>query len=401
MPDWVKEVRTAIASLNLEPAREALVVEEFSQHLRDRYEELLTGGMEADQAYQVLLQELNDSKLLTGLKSTVDSAHLPLSAGKDDREKFFSVIWHDLRYGARLLLKNPGFASVAILSLALGIGANTTIFQLLDAVRLRTLPVEAPEQLARIRIIDPPHGRTGDFYSSNADLTGGIWTLLQEHQQGFSEIAGWYATAYNLKEGGESRNADTLLVSGQFFNVLGVQPLLGRLISPADDYHGCGAQGAVISYAFWQREFGGRPEILNNQIKLNGHPFQFMGVSPNSFYGVEVGRNFDVAIAMCSQPVFSNKGALMDSPTSWWITTIGRLKPGWTMERATAQLHAISPGIFAATVPGEFDAIQKKDYLSFQLGALPAATGVSQLRKDYEDPLWLLLALSGLVLLIA
>jgi putative ABC transport system permease protein len=157
----------------------------------------------------------------------------------------------------------------------------------------------------------------------------------------------------------------------------------------------------VLSDAFWQREFGGRPGVLGSKLTLNGHPFQIIGVAPASFYGIEVGRNFDVAIAMCSQAVFSTKGPLMDSPISWWIATIGRLKPGWTLEHASAQLAAISPGIFAATVPGEYDAIEKKDYLAFHLGALPAATGVSQLRSDYEEPLWLLLALSGLVLLIA
>ena len=290
---------------------------------------------------------------------------------------------------------------MAILSLALGIGANTTIFQLLDAVRLRTLPVKNPQQLARVKIVDSPHCCHGDFYSRNADLTGALWNRLREQQQGFSRIAAWTPARRDLGQGGEARYANTLMVSGEFFDVLGVQPLLGRLISPADDYRGCGAQGAVLSYAFWQREFGGRPDVLGSKLTLNGHPFQIIGVTQASFFGVDVGQNFDVAIPICSEPVFSTKGSLMDSPASWWIATIGRLKPGWTVERASAQLAAISPGIFAATLPGEYDGIQKKDYLTFRLGALPAATGVSGLRRDYEDPLWLLLALSGLVLLIA
>jgi putative ABC transport system permease protein len=330
----------------------------------------------------------------------VRKAYPPVATGKEGNERWLASLWSDLRHGARLLLKNPGFAVVAILSLALGIGANTTIFQLLDAVRLRTLPVKAPEQLATVRIISPQCCR-GNFYSNHADLTGNVWNRLREQQQGFSEIAAWSPFTYNLGRGGEARNADTLMVSGDFFDVLGVQPLLGRLISPADDYRGCGAQGAVLSYAFWQREYGGRPEVLGSKLTLNGHPFQIMGVAPASFYGIEVGRNFDVAIALCSEPIFSTKGPLMDNPTSWWIATIGRLKPGWTLERASTQLNAISPGIFAATLPGEYDAIAKKDYLSFHLAALPAATGVSALRIDYEDPLWLLLALSGLVLFIA
>ena len=401
MPDWAKEIRAAIAALNLEPMREAELVEELSQHLRDRYDEMLAGGTEPKAACETLLQELNDGALVSGLKASLQATHPPVPLGKDENAGILAGIWNDLRFGARLLKKNPGFAVVAILSLALGIGANTTIFQLLDAVRMRTLPVKDPQRLARVKIVDSPHCCHGDFYSPDSDLTGALWNSLRQQQQGFSRIAAWAPARRNLGQGGEARYANTLMVSGEFFDVLGVQPLLGRLLSPADDYRGCGAQGAVLSYTFWQREFGGRPEALGSKLTLNGQPFQIIGVTQANFYGVDVGQNFDVATAICSEPVFSTKGSLMDGPAEWWIATIGRLKPGWTIERASTQLAAISPAVFAATLPGEYDAIEKKDYLAFRLGALPAATGVSGLRHDYEDPLWLLLALSGLVLLIA
>jgi predicted permease len=144
--------------------------------------------------------------------------------------------------------------------------------------------------------------------------------------------------------------------------------------------------------------------VLGSKLTLKGHPFQVIGVAPASFYGLEVGQNFDAALPLCSEPVFSTnltRPSLMDSPAVWWLAAIGRLKAGWTLERASAQLDAISPGLFAATLPADYDTIAKKDYLLFHLGALPAATGVSRLRKDYEYPLWVLLALSGLVLLIA
>ena len=401
MPDWPKEIRAAIASLNLDPAREAEVVDELSQHLRDRYDEMVMSGVSSDLASQTLLQELNDGTLLSGLKATVRRARAPLATGADAGEPRFAGLWTDLRHGSRLLRMNPGFAVVAILSLALGIGANTTIFQLLDAVRLRTLPVQAPQQLARIKIVNSPKCCSGDFYSNNADLTGALWNHIREQQEGFSEVAAWSPFRYNLGQGGEARYADALLVSGNFFNVLGIQPLFGRLISPSDDYKGCGAQGVVLSDPFWQREYGGRPNVIGSKLTLDGHPFQIIGVAPPSFYGVEVGRHFDVALALCSEMVFSAKGDLMDNPMTFWLAAIGRLKPGWTIERASAQLDAIAPGIFAASVPPEYDAIAKKDFLSFHLGALPASTGVSSLREDYGDPLWILLALSGLVLLIA
>ena len=401
MPDWAKEIRAAINPLDLDSMQETELVEELSQHLRDRYDEMLADGTGAEQAYHSLLRELNDGNLVAGLRASLQAVHTASPVGKHEKEGLFTGIWNDLRFGARLLRKNPGFAMVAILTLALGIGANTTIFQLLDAVRLRTLPVKAPQQLAIVRIVNSPQCCNGDHYSPNAALTGGLWNLLRDQQKAFSEIAAWAPGRYNLGQGGEARYADTLMVSGEFFNVLGLQPLLGRLISPADDYRGCGAQAAVLSYPFWQRAYGGRSEVLGSKLTLNGHPFQIVGVASAGFYGMEVGQKFDVAIPLCSEAAFSTKGSLMDNPVAWWIAAVGRLKPGWTVERASAQLDAISPGIFAATVPGQYDALDKKDYLSFHLGALPAATGVSGLRHEYEDPLWLLLALSGLVLLIA
>jgi putative ABC transport system permease protein len=357
--------------LNLDPARESEVVEELSQHLRDRYDDMLAGGTSADQAYDSLRKELNDGTLISGLEASLQAAPAPLPMGKDESEQLISGLWSDLRFGARLLVKNPGFAVVAILSLALGIGANTTIFQLLDAVRLRTLPVKNPQQLARVKIVDSPNCCVGDHYSDNGDITGGIWNRLREQQQGFSTIAAWAPTRYDLGQGGEARYADTLMVSGEFFNVLGTQPSVGRLISPTDDYRGCGAQGVVLSYGFWQREFGGRPTVVGSKLTLNGHPFQMIGVTAPGFFGLDVGQNFDVAIPICSEAVFSSKGSLMDSPASWWIATIGRLKPGWTIERASAQVAAISPGIFAATVPGGYDGLQKKTTCRFAWGFCP------------------------------
>jgi putative ABC transport system permease protein len=401
MPEWSKEIRAAIAPLNLDPMREAEMVEELGQHLNDRYEEMLISGTDDEQARQSLLTELQDGSLLSGLKTTLRAPAPSAVAGVGGKEPILASIGSDLRYGARLLRKNSGFAIVAILSLALGIGANTAIFQMLDAVRLRTLPVKAPDRLALVDFVNSPNCCSGNHYAPSGVLTSRLWNSVRVQQKAFSEIAAWAPQRYNLGQGGEAQYADALMISGDFFNVLGLQPLLGRLISPADDYRGCGAQGAVLSYSFWQRTFGGRATALGNKVTLNGHPFQIIGVAPPTFYGMQVGQKFDVAIAMCSDPVFSTKGGLADNPVAFWIAAVGRLKPGWTIERASAQLNAVSPGIFAATLPETYDAVTKKDYLSFHLGVQPAGSGFSPLRGQYEDPLWLLLALSGLVLLIA
>jgi putative ABC transport system permease protein len=401
MPDWPQEIRAALAGLNLDPAREAQVVEELSQHLSDRYEEMLLAGSSPEFAQQTLRGELTDGSLVSGLRATLPKAPPPLSTGKDGNERWSASLGRDLRHAARLLRLNSGFATVAIVSLALGIGANTTIFQILDAVRLRTLPVARPAQLARVRVVKSVGGRAGNFYSNYSDLTGAIWTGIREHQQGFSSIAVWAPFRFNLGHGGQARYADALLVSGNYFSVLGQQPSLGRLLSPSDDFRACGADAAVISYGFWQREFGGRPDAVGSKLTLSGNSFEVVGITRPSFFGLEVGKTFDVAVPLCTDPLFSTHGALFDKPTTWWLSAVGRLKPGWTLEQASTQLAAISPGIFASTLPSTYDAVDRKSYLNFVLGAVPESTGVSDLRRHYEDPLWLLLALSGLVLLIA
>src|SRR5262245_29371141 len=162
--------------------------------------------------------------------------------------------WRDLKYGARLLRLNPGFAFVAILSLALGVGANTAIFQLLDAVRLRTLPVKDPQQLVEVRIGDTPNGRTGAFTGRRPMLTNPLWEKVRDEQQAFSSAMAWGTVSFNLTTGGEARYAQGLWVTGDFFKTLDVAPLTGRVITAADDYRGCAAPPAVISYGFWQRE---------------------------------------------------------------------------------------------------------------------------------------------------
>jgi putative ABC transport system permease protein len=310
------------------------------------------------------------------------------------------TVWQDLRYGARLLRLNPGFAAVAMLSLALGIGANTAIFQLLDAVRLRTLPVKNPQELAVVRIADRKNS-TGRHEGRYSQMTNPLWEQIRDHQQGFSSIFAWAATTFNLAVGGEARYAQGMFVSGDFFKVLEVQPLLGRVLTAEDDHRGCGSPGAVISYAFWRQEYGGQLDILGRKITLEGHPFPIIGVTSRGFFGVEIGRAYDVAVPICSEAVIRGEESLLDMRHGWWLASMGRLKPGWTLAQATAQLAAISPAALEATVPPIFKPDDVKNYMEYRFGAFPADNGFSSLRREYENPLWTLLAIAGLVLLIA
>ncbi len=308
--------------------------------------------------------------------------------------------WQDLRHGARLLRLNPGFTLIAILSLALGIGANTAIFQLLDAVRMRALPVARAQELAIVRIADRKWA-SGNFSSRYSHLTNAQWEQIRDRQKVFSRIAVWSPEALDLTVGGEARYAQAIWVSGDFFNVLEVPPLLGRVFSAEDDLPGCGSPGAVISDSFWQREYASQPSVLGRKLTLDGHPFEIIGVTPPGFFGVEIGRAFDVAIPVCAEPILHAERPRINMRHGWWLASIDRLKPGMSLAQASAQMSAISPGLMEVTLPPVYDAEGAKKYLAYRLEAVSAATGFSNLRLNYENPLWMLLAIAGSVLLIA
>jgi predicted permease len=311
------------------------------------------------------------------------------------------TLWQDLRYGARMLWKNPGFTLIAVFTLALGVGANTAIFQLLNAVRLRSLPVHKPEELAEARIADAPN-RWGNFSGRSTELTNPLWEKIRERQQAFSGVFAWGTATFDLSPRGEQRfTEDGLWVSGDFFNVLGVRPALGRVFTQADDQRGCGSPGVVISHAFWQRAFGGDASVPGKKITLNGHPFEIIGVTPAGFFGVEVGRSFDVAVPICADALINSEGNRLDRRSVWWLSVMGRLKPGWTLQQATAHLNSISAGIFQDTVHPGYTAETAEKYRGYKLEALSAVSGVSSLRLQYNNRLGLLLAIAGLVLLIA
>ena len=402
MHDWTQQIRRRIAGMSLDPAREAAAVEEISQHMDDRYEELRASGASEDSARRAVLSELDGDALTAGLRASLPAARerASLAAAGERSAPFLSGLVSDLRHGLRLLRGDPVFASVAILSLALGIGANTAIFQLLDAVRLRTLPIPHPEEVYNIRTARNPWGRTGHFSSYWSQLTNGIWERMRDQQQAFSKVAAFGGQPLNLAPTGEARYVEGLWVSGGFFDLAGVPPLRGRLITPADDVPGCGSPPAVVSERFWRRELGARESAIGEKLSVEGHPFEIAGVAPARFFGFDVGRDFDVALPICADPLITDE-ARVGGMDQWFLAAVGRLKPGWTPDRANEHLKAISRGIFEATVPASYDAVNERHYRAFKLEAQPLSSGLSDLRDEYGSPLWLLLAISATVLLIA
>ncbi len=306
-----------------------------------------------------------------------------------------TTLLQDLRYGLRILAKNPGFTAVAVLTLALGIGANAAIFSMLNAVMLRFLPVENPQELVQVRIRTPHSGN-----DPRTTFTNTLWEQVRDRQDVFSGAFAWGSTRFDLAAGGAVHYADGLWVSGDFFRTLGVRPATGRLFAVADDQRGCPG-AAVLSYGFWQEHFAGAKSVVGSTILLNNHSIPIVGVTAPGFYGVEVGGKFDVALPICATALFDEKQERLVERSWWWLNVIGRVKPEFSPEQVKARLQVLSPRILAESVPPAWDPQMQSDFLKWVFVTSPAATGSSYLRSRFEQPLYILMGLVGLVLLIA
>jgi putative ABC transport system permease protein len=309
--------------------------------------------------------------------------------------RWMADLLQDLRYGLRLLGKNPGFTAVAVLTLALGIGANTAIFSLVDTVMLKMLPVQRPEELMVLAIRQPQ--ATGE---PDPEFTNPIWEQIRDQQDIFSGVFAWSQVRFDLAQGGESHLVNGLYVSGDYFNTLGVAPATGRLFVNNDDMRGC-AGSAVLGYGFWQEHFGGAPNAVGSMISLSDHPFQIIGVAAPGFFGVDVGNKFDVAIPLCAEAIIRGRNSNLDERAAWWLSIVGRPKSGIGPEQGSARLQVISPQVFAPTVPQKWKPDSQKNFLAGVLVEAPAGKGLSEVRRAYDQPLRMLMALVGLVLLIA
>ena len=304
---------------------------------------------------------------------------------------FAETLWQDIRYAARDLNSSRGFTAIAVLSLALGIGANTAIFSILNAVMLRSLPVEDPAQLVQIE--------TGE----RSGYTNPLWEQIRDDETGFAGMLAYSATRFDLSPGGVSEPVEGIWVSGDYFKVLGVPALRGRLITKDDDRRGGGKSGAVavISYAFWKSHFAGDPGVIGKTLHLDRHPFQIIGVTPEWFHGLELDHGYGVAIPIACDPILHADGSWLDARSTWWLNILGRLAPGESIKQAQARMNAISKGVYLATLPSDWGADDKKEYLSSRLTAVPASTGFSDAGRSYKTALFVLMGVVGLVLLIA
>jgi putative ABC transport system permease protein len=310
--------------------------------------------------------------------------------------KLIETLFQDIRYGLRILGRTPVISGIAVLSLALGIGANTAIFSLIDTVMLRMLPVEKPEELMQVRIREP-RSPSGEF---DPIFTNPLWEELRNRQDFFSGIFSWSLRQFDLAQGGAVHDVNGLFASGSYFSTLGVRPAAGRLITEADDKRGCPGV-TVLSYGFWQDHFGGAQNAVGSTLSLDNHIFNVIGVSAPGFFGLEVGNKFDVAIPVCAAAIFDGPKSRLDRRSWWWLTVAGRSKPGVSPDQLKARLGVVSPQVFAAALPQDWDPQHQQDFLKRSFQTIPAATGTSYLRRQFTQPLHVLMGVVGLVLLIA
>jgi predicted permease len=300
----------------------------------------------------------------------------------------------DLLYAARGLFATPLVSLVAVLSLGLGIGANTAIFSLLNGLVLRPLPVHEPERLALL-------------LSSETDVatswTYPIWEQLRDRRDIAAGAAAWSIDRFNLADAGQSEPVEGLWVSGEFFGVLGVPAAAGRTFTAADDRVGGDATGApaVISYRFWQRRFGGSPSAIGQRLTVNRVPYTIVGVTPAQFLGPAIGRAFDVALPIGTEPLMRGAESALTQRSYWWLSVIFRMRDDQTMTSLAAALRAVQPQIRAATTPTHYRPQDRANYLAQPFVVKPGGTGESGLRERYQRPLATLMVIVVLVLLVA
>ena len=298
MPEWKEEIRQRLADLRLAPTRDAEIVEELAQHIEDRYEELLASGVTEVEASRTALAELSESDLLPRELQLVErrASVEPVVLGANRKRNMITDLGPDLRYAVRKFRKSPGFTAVCILTLALGIGANTAIFTVLNAVMLRTLPVKDPQQLVILSDPDSQGWRKGWETETRTLFSYHEFEWLRDHNQIFSSI---FAANSNLlpldisvagaSQSGETVNARVSLVSGTYFSVLGVNASRGRTFTDDDDKVKNANPVAVISYGYWKNYFALDPTVLSRKIRIRQTTFDIIGVTPEGFWGETVG----------------------------------------------------------------------------------------------------------------
>jgi len=423
MPDWKKEIRDRLAGLRLSPTREAEIAEELEQYLEDFYEDLLANGTATEDALLTTSKALNQSDLLLELsKVERPVTQEPVVLGAN-RTNIMADLLRDVRFGIRMLVKNKGFTLVAVLSLALGIGANTALFSVVDAALLKTLPVPDPDRLVLFAWHAGLPFRVGGM-SGTSNVPGAPGTrklslfryevfarMRKQTQATETPLSDLFAFApiqdVNAVNGDQAELVDGQAVSGNYYAGLRMQTSLGRPITDDDDKPGA-TPVVVLSHQFWQERFGANPAVIGQPLKLNKQSFTIIGVTPPAFTGTsQVDYHPAFTVPFASEPLLLGENSNLttaNQPGIWWINLMGRLKPGATYQQARDSLNdtfqttalEIMPPPRKASEPAQLD---PKDYP--HLIAESGSRGMLDRRRDYSPTIYGLFIVVTLVLLIA
>ncbi len=328
MPDWKSEIRQRLAGLRLEPTRETAIVEELAQYLDDRYAELLAGGATEAEAERQTWSELSGSELLARelRRAERPGAQEPIVLGSDRRTNMIAALWQDLRFGARMLMKQPGFTLIAVITLSLGIGANTAIFSVVNGALLRPLPYPDAD---RIVTLWQRNNQSGAKESGASSANFLDW---QSRSQNFSEMAAAEPYSLNLTGQDEPEAFRAWLVTAGFFQILGVNALHGRTFNP-EEYKPGNERVVILSCGLWRRRFGADPNLIGRTLRLNGQQYTVVGVMPPEF-------EFPVGREMWAPRIVTERDKVVRG--SGYMPVIGRLKPGVTLAQARQEMDSIA-----------------------------------------------------------
>ncbi len=390
MHDWKPEIIRRLAGVDLRPAREASIIEELSQCLDDCYEELLASGATEAEAYRHTLTELDGSELLAHELRRVERQITPdpIVLRTNRRANMIASLWQDLRFGARMLMKQPGFTLVAVITLALGIGANSAIFSLIDAVLLRPLPVAQPDRLVALTTSDRhgvyPHGLSYRDYED-----------FSKNDEAFSGAVAFMPLTLSVRSGDQSERASGLMVSGNYFSMLGVRAVVGRVFQPDEDQPPGGHATVVLSHGAWQRRFGADPQVVGRRLTLNGHSFEVVGVAPPEFKGLNpiVVPELWVPLGMSAQ-LIPGSANWFEARDAHVFRVWARLKPEVRFEQAQAAVTLQAKQHEQAYPATNMD-VNVRLYPQWEARIEPGTGRVMALASG------MLMAVVGLVLLIA
>ena len=374
-----------MSSLQLSPTRESEIVEELSQHLDDRWRELIAGGASPDEATRLTLAQFRGGDVLAKYMAPLRQAHAPspITPGAPT-EHVLAALVQNLRYAARILWKQPGFAAVAVLTLALGIGATTAIFSVVYGVLLKPLPFHEPDRLVALYHLAPGFGGARKWPQSPA-----TYFTYRDNARVFEDIGVWNAEDVSVNRSGEPEQVRALRVTDGMLSLLGVRPELGRLVRKEDDVPGA-PDRVILSHGYWQRAFGAARDVVGQSLVINARPYEIIGVLPASFKLLDT----DPQVVL---PLRLNRATALTGP-GFGPHGVARLKPGVTLSQANDDIARMIPLIVEQfpLQPG----VTRQMWQG--VGLAPNVRPLSEdVIGEMGRPLWILLGTVGIVLLMA